>query len=419
MAARPRQLTGHAHVNRPRVGAHDHARLLPERPVRVGASHDLRQVRGRRRDHAEHPPVAARERPRRRSMTWRQPTRIGGAAARTAVVPLELAVQPAAAASVAVATASAHLVSIRKANLVPSYPVGRAAHHDETARSADRGRDRRAVAVVREARDLGERVRFVVVELREPDKAVRWPRGAAAARGGARRARADGMTHEAVVALDERRLVDWRTCRRACRDHGDEFAEAGNAVVADPGFREALAGGASRTSTRHGRHVVGRLLRGRRPPPRARPRVAAQRPRRATTAMRARSAGWSRRRPEHDGGRAHRRPRRAAGAAGERGDYRHGGGRPYRDDLRPIEVTQPEGRASRSTATRSRWRAWRSRRLQPARVADAARLAFDAAAAGRATARRSPSSPSPTPIPTRPSSSRTRSTSASTASARS
>ena len=36
----------------------------------------------------------------------------------------------------------------------------------------------------------------------------------------------------------------------------------------------------------------------------------------------------------------------------EHGDYRDGGGRPYRDDLRPIEVTQPEGTSLRSTAAR-------------------------------------------------------------------
>ena len=36
----------------------------------------------------------------------------------------------------------------------------------------------------------------------------------------------------------------------------------------------------------------------------------------------------------------------APGAAhpnGDGGDYRDGGGRPYRDDLRPIEITQPKG----------------------------------------------------------------------------
>ena len=59
-----------------------------------------------------------------------------------------------------------------------------------------------AVAVVREARDLGERVRFVSVELREPGK------DALAAGTPPREAflvvltNDDGMTHEAVVSLD-------------------------------------------------------------------------------------------------------------------------------------------------------------------------------------------------------------------------
>ena len=151
--------------------------------------------------------------------------------------------QPAAAASAAVATASAHLVSIRKANLVPSYPVGRAVHHDETARSADRGRDRRSGR--RRAR--GPR----------PGRAgaVRVGRAARAGQGGARRrarrrarrsssssTNDDGMTHEAVVSLDERRLLDWRDVPGVQPAiHIDEFDDAGNAIVADPRFREALA----------------------------------------------------------------------------------------------------------------------------------------------------------------------------------
>ena len=99
-----------------------------------------------------------------------------------------------------------------------------------------------AVAVVREARDLGERVRFVSVELREPAK------DALAAGTPPREAflvvltNDDGMTHEAVVSLDERRLLDWRDVPGVHPAiHIDEFDDAGNAIVADPRFREALA----------------------------------------------------------------------------------------------------------------------------------------------------------------------------------
>ncbi len=99
-----------------------------------------------------------------------------------------------------------------------------------------------AVAAVREARDLGERVRFVSVELREPSK------DAIAAGLPPREAflvvltNDDGMTHEAAVSLDEGRLIDWRDVPGVHPAiHIDEFDDAGNAIVADPRFREALA----------------------------------------------------------------------------------------------------------------------------------------------------------------------------------
>ena len=99
-----------------------------------------------------------------------------------------------------------------------------------------------AVAVLREARGLGERVRFVSVELREPAKE------ALAAGTPPREAflviltNDDGMTHEAIVSLDDRRLVDWRDVPGVHPAiHIDEFDDAGNAIVADPRFQEALA----------------------------------------------------------------------------------------------------------------------------------------------------------------------------------
>ena len=152
-----------------------------------------------------------------------------------------------------------------------------------------------AVAVVREARDLGERVRFVSVELREPAKE------ALAAGTPPREAflvvltNDDGMTHEAVVSLDDRRLVDWRDVPGVHPAiHIDEFDDAGNAIVADPRFQEALAKRGHRAPRDgHGRPLVDRLLRGRRPPAGARARVASLRPRGRQRATRARSAAWS------------------------------------------------------------------------------------------------------------------------------
>ena len=43
----------------------------------------------------------------------------------------------------------------------------------------------------------------------------------------------------------------------------------------------------------------------------------------------------------------------------EHGDYRKGGGRPYREDLRPIEVTQPEGSSLELNGHALRWGPWR------------------------------------------------------------
>ena len=44
--------------------------------------------------------------------------------------------------------------------------------------------------------------------------------------------------------------------------------------------------------------------------------------------------------------------------SGEGGDYRDGGGRPYRTDLRPIEITQPEGPSYVLDGRRLQWQGW-------------------------------------------------------------
>ena len=62
----------------------------------------------------------------------------------------------------------------------------------------------------------------------------------------------------------------------------------------------------------------------------------------------------------------------------EPGDYRNGGGRPYRDDLRPIEVTQPEGSSLALDGHALRWGPWRLRiGFNPRESLTLHELAFD------------------------------------------
>ena len=158
----------------------------------------------------------------------------------------------------------------------------------------------------------------------------------------------------------------------------DEYAEAELAVKADPGFREALAlrgvddlelvmvdtwsvGLFEQPGRRVGRSLA--WLRS---------------DLTATTATRARSAGCSRsststrmqvvRIDDHG----------ALPVPEEHGDYRDGGGRPYRDDLRPIEVTQPEGSSLALDGYALSWGPWRLRiGFNPRESLTLHELAFD------------------------------------------
>ena len=102
----------------------------------------------------------------------------------------------------------------------------------------------RAVACVRSARGLAEGVRFVFVELREPDKErlAAWRDGGPVPpREAALVVLAGGETHEAVVALEDDSLVAWEHVPGVqAAITGDEYAESEIAVKADAGFRRAL-----------------------------------------------------------------------------------------------------------------------------------------------------------------------------------
>ena len=88
-------------------------------------------------------------------------------------------------------------------------------------------------------------MRFVSVELRDPDKAelAAWRGGGAPPpREAALVVLADGRTHEAVVDLAADALVAWEHVPGVhAAITGDEYAESEVAVKADPGFRAALA----------------------------------------------------------------------------------------------------------------------------------------------------------------------------------
>ena len=203
---------------------------------------------------------------------------------------------------------------------------------------------------------------------------------------------AGGKTHEAVVALDDDSLASFEHVPGVqAAITGDEYAESEIAVKADPGFRRALE--------LRGIHDVDLVM------------VDSwsvglfEEPGRRV----ARALSWLRSDLTGDNGYA--RPigglialvdlntmqvvriddHGALPVPDAPGDYRNGGGRPYRDDLRPIEVTQPEGASFTLDGYALTWGPWRAaHRLQPARVADAARARLRRGRRRRAAADRPP-----------------------------
>ena len=240
----------------------------------------------------------------------------------------------------------------------------------------------RAVACVRSARDLGRAVRFVNVELRDPDKSelAAWRDGGTPPpREAALVVLVDGRTHEAVVGLDADELLTWEHVPGAqAAVTGDEYDEAEVAVKADPGFRQALArrGVSDLDLVMVDTWTVGRF----------------EQPDRRV----GRSLAWLRSDLTGDNGYA--RPigglialvdlndmqviriddHGALPVPEEHGDYRDGGGRPYRSDLRPIEVTQPEGSSLALDGYALSWGPWRVRiGFNPRESLTLHELAFD------------------------------------------
>ena len=104
----------------------------------------------------------------------------------------------------------------------------------------------RTVAILREGRGLGDEARFVDISLREPEKdelarheaGEPIPREAAVVVAD----RTAQTTHEAVVSLDDGAVGSWDTVPGVqAAITLDEYVECEQAVRADPRFREALA----------------------------------------------------------------------------------------------------------------------------------------------------------------------------------
>jgi primary-amine oxidase len=240
----------------------------------------------------------------------------------------------------------------------------------------------RAVACVRSAHGLGDGVRFVSVELRDPDKAelARWRDGGAPpSREALLVVLAAGRTYEAIVALESDTLRSWEHIEGVhAAITGDEYAESELAVKAHPGFRQALElrGVRDLDLVMIDTWSVGLFE--------------------AQGERVGRALAWLRSDLTGDNGYA--RPigglialvdlntmqvvriddHGVLPVPEEHGDYRNGGGRPYRDDLRPIEVSQPEGSSMVLDGRALSWGPWRVRvGFNPRESLTLHELAFD------------------------------------------
>ena len=103
-----------------------------------------------------------------------------------------------------------------------------------------------AVAILKSKRQLGPRIRFETVVLKEPDKAVvqNFSEGDVIGREAFLVVldNAEEATYEAVVSLNDRKVTSWKHVPGVQpRIMFDEFSECEAVVKADPGFRAALA----------------------------------------------------------------------------------------------------------------------------------------------------------------------------------
>jgi primary-amine oxidase len=105
---------------------------------------------------------------------------------------------------------------------------------------------RRAVALLRSEQELADTVRFSTVELHEPPKArvLAWPEDGPVERQAFAIVmdRADGAVHEAVISLDTGTVTEWRRLRGVQpRILAEEFVECEEMLKCDPDYLAALA----------------------------------------------------------------------------------------------------------------------------------------------------------------------------------
>jgi primary-amine oxidase len=225
----------------------------------------------------------------------------------------------------------------------------------------------RAVAIARSAPGLSERIVVVSVETREPEKSayLAWKSGGPALPREAFLVLLDNRRRrgvEAVVSLDDDRLVSCADLPEGVQPamHGDEFAAVAAVVRSDERFAEALR--------RRGIDD---------------PAVVHVEPWSSGTfepgpARQARAIAWIRR--DDHGDNPYSRPLYGLVAAvdlnemsvlrvddhgpgtppptGTGGDYRDGGGRPYRTDLRPVAIAQPDGPSFVLDGRHVSWQKW-------------------------------------------------------------
>jgi primary-amine oxidase len=231
----------------------------------------------------------------------------------------------------------------------------------------DAGEITRSVAIARAAPGLSDRVMVVSVETREPakDAYLSWKAGGARPPREAFIVLLDNGRRrgvEAIVSLDDDCLISATDLPEGVQPamHGEEFFAVAGIVRADERFVEALRRrGIDDPSVVHVEPWSSGTFE-------------------AGSARQARAIAWVRR--DDDGDNPYSRPLYGLVAAvdlgemavlrvddhgpgtpapdGEGGDYRGGGGRPYRDDLRPISIEQPDGPSFALEGRHLSWQKW-------------------------------------------------------------
>jgi primary-amine oxidase len=254
-------------------------------------------------------------------------------------------------------TDTAHPTALDRDHLVPAGP------HPLDPLSAEE--IARAVEILRAERELADTVRFSTVELHEPSKSdvLDWPLAGPVEREAFAIVmdRADGAVHEAVVSLDAGAVTDWRHLPGVQpRIMAEEFVECEELLKRCPEYLEALA---KRGITDPDLLMIDPWSAG-----------ASE----GTETRYSRALAWVR---SEEGDNGYARPVEGLIAfvdlhnmevvriedhgvtplPPESGNYAARFVGELRDDLRPIEITQPEGPSFTVSGHEVRWQKWRLR----------------------------------------------------------